>query len=154
MLELLYYSGMSDAEESRKKLRFAFSPGQRPLVQYKVLSPNAPNQIFKAALLDLSESGARLLGDLPYVQIYDLGIGFAKLGCNFYLNDNLVKVPGLVRWFKPTASGDYEFGLMLEADKKTSLELQKFLIRHQIDTRRFSRRKAAHEEKINSNIRG
>ena len=123
-------------------MRYLFPSGERFLVKYKLISKTlpVPDRIYDAAMLDLSEEGTRLQGDLEEKYIYDLGTGDIQIGCNIYLNEKMIKVLGRAKWFKPVAPGEYEFGLEFDLTADGKHEIQQFLIRHQIDTRRFKRK--------------
>ena len=131
---------MGEPHESRAKPRCTFPAGHRPLVKFKIL-PSKEDRRYDAALLDLSETGARLLGELPGDQIFALGNGQAKLGCNIYLADKLLKTLAIARWFNNGVGGDFEFGVQFLPNPQLSADIKRFLIRHQIDTRRFSRQR-------------
>jgi len=126
--------------DKREKRRYVFPSGQRHLVKYKLISKtiSVPETIFDAAILDLSEEGACLQGDLDDKYLYDLGVGAIQLGCNIYLN-KMVKVRAIVRWFKKLAETEHQFGVAFDLTDEAHLEIQRFLIRHQLDTRRFKR---------------
>ena len=128
--------------ENRDKLRFVFPSGQRPLVKYKLISKQVtvPDNIYDAALLDLSEEGACLLGNLPERLIYELGGGAVQLGCNLYLKDNMIKVLSTLRWFRVVEPNEFQFGIQFHLTDELQHNIQRFLIRHQLDTRRLSRK--------------
>lgn len=128
--------------ENREKFRFVFRSGQRPPVKFKLVSKvvSVPNNIFNAVLLDLSEDGACLQGSLPEKLIYDLGSGSIQLGCNLYLKDNMLKVLSTLRWFKYLDFDEVQFGVQFQLSDQLRHDIQCFLIRHQIDTRRLSRK--------------
>jgi len=129
----------------REKMRYVFPCGERFLVKYKLISKTVavPDTVYDAAMLDLSEEGARFQGDLNEKFIYELGTGAIQIGCNIYLNDKMIKVLANARWFKAISPGEYEFGLQFNLGEESQLEIQRFLIRHQIDTRRFKRKPAS-----------
>lgn len=128
--------------ENREKFRLIFPSGQRPLVKYKLVSTlvPVPDTVFDAALLDLSEEGSCLQGSLPYNLIYDLGVGSIQLGCNLYLKDNVIKVLSTLRWFKHLDISEIQFGVQFHLTDDLRHNIQRFLIRHQLDTRRLSRK--------------
>ena len=128
--------------ENRGKLRFVFPQGQRPLAKYKLVSKTVmvPGTIYDAALVDLSEEGACLQGSLPDRLIYELGTGAIQLGCNLYLKDNMLKVLATLRWFKVVEFKDFQFGVQFHLTEEVKHTIQRFLIRHQLDTRRLSRK--------------
>jgi hypothetical protein len=130
------------SEENRETFRLIFPSGQRPLVKYILVADeiSVPDTVFDAALLDLSEEGARLQGSLPNNLIYDLGVGSIKLGCNLYLRDNMIKVLSTLRWYKHLDISEIQFGVQFHLTDDLRHNIQRFLIRHQLDTRRLSRK--------------
>lgn len=128
--------------ESRETFRLIFPDGQRPLVKYKLVAKEipVPDIVFDAALLDLSEEGACLQGSLPDNLIYDLGVGSIQLGCNLYLKDNMLKVLSTLRWYKHLDISEIQFGIQFHLTDDLRHNIQRFLIRHQLDTRRLSRK--------------
>jgi hypothetical protein len=129
-------------EESRGSFRLIFPNGQRPLVKYKLVSKetSVPDIVYDAALLDLSEEGACLQGSLPEHLIYDLGVGSVQLGCNLYIKDNMIKVLSTLRWYKHLDISEIQFGIQFHLTNDIRHNIQRFLIRHQLDTRRLSRK--------------
>lgn len=133
---------LSPAMDGRRQARIVFPAGHCPIVKYKLISKAVPvnDTVYDAQILDLSTTGARFTGPLPDRAIYQLGMGEIQLGCNLILRDNIVKVLATMKWFKSTdLSGEFQFGVRFQLTEAIQSDIQKFLIRHQLDTRKLVR---------------
>lgn len=125
-----------------RAMRIYFSDGNRHLVKYKIVTSSGEvlPEIYDAALLDLSESGARLLGSLPP----DIS-NISKLKCNIMLGTDLVRVVANLVW-KNSMLDEHQFGVQFEHSQDAISCIKKYIIRHQIDTRRL---KASNNDLLN-----
>lgn len=143
---------MFTGEEKRRAARIRFRLSDNLKVCYKFLSHLEDYQcdeIFNAPVLNLSTGGLLFVGSLPGRDwLPQLGQGLVMIGANVMVPDKApVKALCSLRWTRPSAmqlgprygrGEKYELGVQFEQlDGSNKQTLEKFLIGHQIRTRRF-----------------
>ena len=153
---------MFTGEEKRQAARIRFRLSDNLTVAYKFLSHLEDYQcdeIFQAPILNLSKGGLLFVGRLPGRDwLPQLGQGLVMIGANVMVprkgDDDQKKGPVKalcsLRWTRPTkvnlgyrfGTGEqYELGVRFEQIDNTNRQsLEKFLIGHQLRTRRFKAR--------------
>jgi len=139
-------------EENRRAARIKFRLSDNLQVCYKFLSHLDDYQcdtVFTGAVLNLSKGGALFVGPVPSPDwLPQLGQGLVLIGLNVMVPDaRPVKALASLRWTRPApevVSGrfgsepHYEMGVQLEQIAPSHRHsLEKFLIGHQIRTRRL-----------------
>lgn len=144
-------------EENRRAARIRFRLTDNLEARYKCLSHLDEFQcdtVFAGAVLNLSKGGALLVGEVPGREwLPRLGQGLVLIGLNLMIpSGRPVKALASLRWTRPAPEGvalperlgrgpHYELGLQFEQiDPAQLTALEKFLIGHQLRTRRFSLR--------------
>jgi len=141
-------------DEKRHAARIRFGLGGPLTVRYKCLSHLERfrcDQVFSGGILNLSKGGMLLVGGLPSPEwLPRLGEGLVLLGLNVLIpSGRPIKALASLRWARPAAvdpaqaaslgaGPHYELGVhfeQLDPDQRTALE--KFLIGHQLRTRRI-----------------
>jgi c-di-GMP-binding flagellar brake protein YcgR len=134
------------ASDKRRATRIKFRTDDKLEVQYKFLSRLEgfqSQQIFKGTILNLSKGGALFEGGIPGSDwLSKLGEGQILLGMNVQAPGfKPVKALASFRWARPTTAPDkFEIGVQfeqIEAEHRANLD--RFLIGHQIKTRRIKR---------------
>lgn len=143
---------MYTGEEKRRAARIRFRLSDNLKVCYKFLShleDFQSDQVFEAPVLNLSTGGLLFVGMVPSRDwLPQLGQGLVMVGANIMVPEGTpVKALCSLRWTRPTnvplgprfGRGDkYELGLQFEQlDANNRQVLEKFLIGHQLRTRRF-----------------
>ncbi|MBL4845381.1 MAG: PilZ domain-containing protein [Planctomycetes bacterium] len=143
---------MFTGEEKRRAARIRFRVSDNLQICYKFLSHLEGfqcDEIFEAPILNVSTGGILFVGSLPGRDwLPQLGQGLVMIGANLMVPEKK-PVKGLcsLRWTRPSpvqlgpryGSGEkYELGVQFEQlDNSNKQALEKFLIGHQIRTRRF-----------------
>lgn len=137
------------AGEKRKNARVKFRVADNLEVHYKFLShlPEFQStEIFKGTVLNLSKGGALFEGMVPGLEwLPKLGEGQILIGVNVMTpGSKPVKALASLRWTKPAlTSGRFEIGVQFEQiEPEHRQNLDRFLIGHQIKTRRIKRESA------------
>jgi c-di-GMP-binding flagellar brake protein YcgR len=138
--------GSRDASDKRRAARVKFKTDDQLEVQYKFLSRlegfQSP-QIFKGTILNLSKGGALFEGAVPSPEwLPKLGEGQILLGMNVQAPGfKPVKALASFRWARPASQPDrFEIGVQFEnLEPEHRANLDRFLIGHQIKTRRIKR---------------
>lgn len=130
--------------DKRKNARIKFRPSDNLEVHYKFLSHLPEFQspdIFKGLIVNLSKGGALFEGTVPGLEwLPKLGEGQVLIGMNVLCPGvKPVKALASLRWTKPTPQGGrFELGVQFEQiEPEHRSNLDKFLIGHQIKTRRL-----------------
>jgi len=138
--------GGSGESEQRRAARIRFKSEDHLEVQYKFLSKLEgfqSTEIFKGTILNLSKGGALFEGGVPGPEwLPKLGEGHILLGINVQAPGfKAVKAIASLRWTKPgTVKNKYEIGVQFEQlEPEHRANLDRFLIGHQIRTRRLKR---------------
>jgi c-di-GMP-binding flagellar brake protein YcgR len=151
---------MFTGEEKRRAARIKFRLSDNLEVAYKFLShleDFQSDRIFNGPMLNLSKGGALFVGSIPGRDwLPQLGQGLILIGMNILVPEGSpVKALCSLRWTRPTTatlgarfgSGPhYELGLQFEQISSPHTQaLEKFLIGHQLRTRRFGARDELHK---------
>ncbi len=138
--------GGSTESEKRRAARIRFKSEDHLEIQYKFLSKLEGFQcpdIFKGTILNLSKGGALFEGGVPGPEwLPKLGEGQILMGINVQAPGfKPVKALASLRWTKPATGRDrYEIGVQFEQiEPEHRANLDRFLIGHQIKTRRLRR---------------
>ncbi|MBI3722868.1 PilZ domain-containing protein [bacterium] len=135
---------MSDSEQ-RRAARVRFGAGDNLEVRYKFLSKLPgwkSSEVYTGKIINLSKGGALFMGTVPDTSwLPKLGEGSILLGMNVIAPGyKPVKALASLRWTRATEPQLYELGVQfeqLEPEHRTTLD--RFLISHQIKTRRIKR---------------
>jgi c-di-GMP-binding flagellar brake protein YcgR len=132
--------------EQRKSTRVKFRVADNLEVQYKFLShlpEYQSDEIFKGTVVNLSKGGALFEGTVPGLDwLPKLGEGQILIGVNVMTpGSKPIKALASLRWTKPAvATGAFEIGVQFEQiEPEHRQSLERFLIGHQIKTRRVKR---------------
>lgn len=143
---------MFTGEEKRRAARIQFRLSDNLKIAYKYLSHLegfSSDKIFQAPVLNLSTGGILFVGTVPGRDwLPQLGQGLIMIGANIMVPDSgPVKALCSLRWTRPSNAhlgarfdeGEkYELGVQFEQlDASNRQVLEKFLIGHQLRTRRF-----------------
>lgn len=138
--------GGADDSDKRRATRIRFRTDDQLEVQYKFLSRLEgfqSQQIFKGTILNLSKGGALFEGPVPGPDwLPKLGEGQILLGMNVQAPGfKPVKAVASFRWARPaSATNKFEIGVQFETiEPEHRANLDRFLIGHQIKTRRIKR---------------
>jgi PilZ domain len=138
-------------KEQRRSPRVKFTRTDKLLVRYKFLSHSEDYQsdgIFDGAVINLSKGGALYIGPVPGPEwLPALGQGRVLLGINVMVpEDRPIKALASLRWTRPAKAPAgmpgpvYELGVRFEqVEPEHRSRLAKFLIGHQLRTRKFRR---------------
>lgn len=138
-------------EEKRRAARVKFRVSDNLEVRYKFLSHLENFQcetVFAGVVLNLSKGGCLFVGPIPEPSwLPQLGQGLVLIGMNIMIPESRpVKALASLRWTRPGptimaqrfGSPAYELGVQFEqVDAAHRNKLEKFLIGHQLRTRRF-----------------
>jgi len=139
-------------EEKRRVARIKFRLSDKLTVKYKFLSHLESFQcltVFTGFALNLSKGGALFVGPIPGASwLPQLGQGLVLIGVNVMVPETRpVKALASLRWTRPGPNDvayklgggpHYELGVQFEQlDPAHRNTLEKFLIGHQLRTRRF-----------------
>jgi len=139
------------SEEKRRAARIKFRASDNLEVRYKFLSHLEDFQcdtIFSGEVINLSKGGALFTGPVPGADwLEHLSSGQVLIGLNIMSPEDRIKALALLRWTRPVKDGDgeddgpvYEMGVQFEQlDPVHRNTLSKFLIGHQLRTRKFRR---------------
>lgn len=142
-------------EEKRRAARIKFRLSDNLEVCYKFLSHLENFQcstIFTGLALNVSKGGALFVGPVPSRDwLPQLGQGLVLIGMNIMVpGQKPAKALASLRWTRPAPDGlsgrwgtkdAYELGVRFEQlDTSHRTKLEKFLIGHQLRTRKFSLR--------------
>ena len=137
--------GSNAAADKRRAARIRFKAADHLEIQYKFLSKLEQFQsaeIYRGTILNLSKGGALFDGPVPGTDwLPKLGEGEILLGLNILAPGfKPVKALASLRWTKTGMTATtYEIGVqfeMLEPEHRANLD--RFLISHQIRTRKFT----------------
>ena len=138
--------GGSIESEKRRAARIRFKSEDHLEVQYKFLSKLEgfqSSEIYKGTILNLSKGGALFEGGVPGPEwLPKLGEGQILLGMNVQAPGfKPVKALASLRWTKPgSVRNKYEIGVQFEQlEPEHRANLDRFLIGHQIKTRKLRR---------------
>jgi c-di-GMP-binding flagellar brake protein YcgR len=139
-------AGPGEAEH-RNTGRVHFRALDNLKVRYKFLSrleQFSSEEIFSGVLLNLSDGGALIEGPVPALDwLPRLGDGSILVGANILVTpSHPLKALCTLRWSRPALKlGCFEMGLQfMQIEPEHLTELSRFLIRHQIRTRKTGRR--------------
>jgi c-di-GMP-binding flagellar brake protein YcgR len=135
--------------QKRKFPRVKFRVADNLEVQYKFLShlpEYQSSEIFRGMVMNLSKGGALFEGMVPGLDwLPKLGEGQILIGVNVMApGSKPIKALASLRWTKPAlTSGVFEIGVQFEQiEPEHRQNLERFLIGHQIKTRRVKRESA------------
>ena len=130
--------------DRRKHDRVLSTAYQKPKIKYKLISKKIPlsEVIYDGEIFDLSLGGAQICGvTLNEKLLLQLKAGEVLVGCNMLFGNNVAKVLSQLKWFK-FFGNQLLFGIeFVQLDSLVKAEIQKFLIKTQLDSRRFLTRK-------------
>ena len=148
---------LEDEHEQRRAARIKFSRTDRVEIAYKFLSHLNEFQcdrVFDGNVLNLSKGGALFEGEVPGSDwLPQLGQGHVLIGVNVMIpGDRPIKALSVLRWTRPlrvpgTENPVYELGVEFEQiEPEHRSRLSRFLIRHQLETRKFRRAEILEQE--------
>lgn len=133
------------ASEKRRATRVRFRETDNLEVRYKFLS-HLPafqsDEIHSGTILNLSKGGALFEGTIPSIEwLPRLGEGSVLIGLNVLCPTlKPVKALATLRWTRAAGNDRYELGVQFEQiDPEHRTTLDRFLIGHQIKSRRMRR---------------